>query len=832
MSERDSTSHIARWCLLLGAAFLIVIGLLMAGLGLWLATLGGSWYYLLAGLASVASGVAAVYYRARLAVVMMAGVVAGTWVWSMWEIHAKGWMHSWGFDLAGRTGVLTGLLALMTLGLFLQRRRQGRARDPVLAAAVGIVLLVPLTLMFSGNASDNAERFAEARPENQRLTIQGGTRPPRRDPASLGRAAMPGGPEEWSAYGASNLGQRYSTANQINPSNVGQLEQVWEFNTRDGQPTERVPYAFENTPLKIDDLLYVCTPSAQVFALDAGTGETSWHFDPQVPPEAMEHSFSATCRSVAYHEQPMDQGQTCARRIMVGTLDSRLIALDARTGEPCPDFGQQGVLNVGEGMGNQALGLSANNSGPTVVGDRVILGQHVSDNQRRDAPSGVVRAFDVFTGEFLWAWDARRTDRPQEPLEEGEVWPRGTPNVWSVISADEELGLVFLATGNAANDHWGGDRTPEDERFTSALVAVDAATGETRWHFSTVNHDLWDYDLGAQPTIVDMIIGGTARRVVLQATKTGFLYAFDAATGEPLTPIEEREVPQGAAPGDWVAETQPVSRFYPNFGARPGPEPETISERHIFGLTPIDALACRIHFHHIRYEGIFTPPTAQGQGMLMVPGALGGINWGGISVNPDEQIAIINNSRLANRIQLIPRDEVEDPPAGEGVSAADQSVLPQAQAPYGVIRPAWLSFIGVPCLGPPWGYLSAVDLRTGKMLWNQPLGTGFDTGPLGLPTFIKIRIGTPNMGGSINTAGGLTFIAATQDHFLRAFHTRTGELLWEGRLPAAAQATPMTYMHEGRQYVVIAAGGHAQMATAMGDTLRVFALPDQTEEQQ
>ena len=360
-------------------------------------------------------------------------------------------------------------------------------------------------------------------------------------------------------------------------------------------------------------------------------------------------------------------------------------------------------------------------------------------------------------------------------------------------------------------------------------MAVDAETGETHWHFRTVDHDLWDYDLGAQPTLMDMDIDGTMRRVVLVGTKTGSIYVLDAATGEPLRPVERKPAPQGAMPGDWTAPTQPQSTALPNFATKPGRDPEMMTAAHAFGLTPVDALLCRIQFHRMRYEGIYTPPTDQGLGMLLYPGTIGGLNWGGLSVNPEQQILVTNNSRLANRVQLVPRDQVADQAIGDGGARPDQEVAPQAGSPYGVDRPIWLSPLGVPCNSPPWGYLSATDLRTGELLWSQPIGTGYDSGPLGIPSRLKITIGTASIGGSVNTRSGLTFIGSAQDNYLRAFDTRSGELLWDARLPASPQASPMTYMHEGRQYVAVAAGGHARLETTLGDHLIVFALPQQVQ---
>ncbi|MBU4611730.1 membrane-bound PQQ-dependent dehydrogenase, glucose/quinate/shikimate family [Achromobacter sp. GG226] len=819
--ERHPLSdRIARGALVFGAGIGLVLGLVLTGMGLWLISLGGSWYYTLAGVGTLAASVALMRGREPRGIAILSGVVFITVLWSIWEIDGKGWMPSWGFDLAGRVGLLLGLLIFVTIAATVRARHvpdSSASSARVLWSAV----LAPVMTLAAGiviGAQHQEPRVRTASSPATPLPQPGA-------PAGAGRAAWQRDAGEWTAYGGSNLGQRFSPAAQITRDNVSQLAVAWSFATGDLPANDRVFYAFQNTPVKIDDTLYVCANSNQVFALDAGTGERRWHFDPQVSAEAMEPLFSVACRAVAYYEDITAPAAECPRRILLATQDSRLIALDAETGQACTGFGENGTVDLAEGMANQAVGLSSTTSGPTVVGDRVVVGQQVSDNQRQDAPSGVVRAYDVRTGDFAWAWDARRVESPQTPLAAGEVWPQGTPNVWAVISADESLGLVYLPTGNAANDHFGGHRTPEDDEYTDAVIAVDAETGERRWHFRTVDHDLWDYDLGAQPVVMDMDIDGAMRRVVLVGTKTGSIFVLDAATGEPLRPIERRAAPQGAVEGDWTAPTQPQSVFYPNFAGAPGADPERIDARHAFGLTPVDALMCRVQFHRMRYEGMYTPPTDQGLGMLLFPGTIGGLNWGGLSVNPEQQILVTNHSRLPNRVQLYPRSEVQDQAIGDGGKRPDQEIAPQAGAPFGVDRPMWLSPLGVPCISPPWGYLAATDLRTGDLLWSQPLGTGYDIGPLGIPTRVKLTIGTPNIGGPVSTRSGLTFIAAAQDNFLRAFDTHTGELLWEHRLPYAAQSGPMTYEHEGRQYVAVAAGGHARLETEVGDRLMVFALP-------
>lgn len=818
-----------RWTYLAFASLAGVLGAGMLALGGWLVALGGTVYYVGTGLLLVVAAAAAWQGRHRMGLGLSAGALIITLAWSMAEIAGKGWQPAWGIDLAGRAGLLAALVVGMALACLMWRVPPHAA--PRRVALVGVLATV---------AALGALLWAHwERPQ------------PARDLAGsppTGLTAPEGAGADWRAYGGTHAGRRYSTLRQITPANVAQLQEAWSFQSGDLNPAKgRVFYSSQNTPIKAEDFLYTCTPANRVFALDPGTGEVRWSYDPKVPASTMESLFTAACRAVAYFDDgapagrpeaiasmpavpgaigpvPRGGGQ-CHRCVFVATADGRLIALDAVGGFPCPGFGDNGVVDMTVGMGLREKGFASNTSGATVAGGVLILGQQVSDNQRRDAPSGVVRAYDARTGALRWAWDALRPDA-QAPLAPAEIYPRGTPNVWNVISADETLGLAFLATGNAAADQWGGNRTPEEDRFTDAVVAVDLQTGATRWSYSTITHDLWDYDLGAQPVLVDVTIDGSPRRAVMQASKTGNLFLLDAATGELLRPVEQRPAPQGAAPGDWVAPTQPQSVFFPNIGGAPGREPEQIDARYAFGLSPIDGALCRIRFHQHRYEGMFTPPTVDKAGTLLFPGTVGGMNWGGLGYDPERRLLIANNSRLPNLIVLHPREEVQDKAVGSGGARPDQKVAPHSGTPYGVTRPMWWSPLKVPCISPPWGFLSAIHLDTGELVWTQPLGTGFDVGPLGQRTFLKIAVGTPNLGGPLVTASGLTFIGAAQDDFLRAFETDTGRLLWQARLPAGPQAGPMTYEHQGRQYVAVTATGHARFETTPGDYLKVYALPD------
>lgn len=802
--------NFARWALRALASALLLLSLPLIIGGGYLLYLGGSTYFFLAGIASLLSAVL-IFHDSTWGVWLYVATVIATLIWSLWELAGKGWMPVWQVDLMARMGFLLGIMIIALLLLPALYRRSGR--DPSIgirylgvialagfATAIGLLLLDTHT-----RVTGTTTEWANADDTNEL-------------PQS----------SDWIAYGGNNLAQRFSPATQITPENISQLEKAWEFNTDDRPHSDATPYSFQNTPLKIGNSVYICTQSNQVFALNPTSGELQWHFDPQVEREALEHVFSAACRSLGYHEssEPLEQ---CNRRILMGTMEGRLMALDAEDGNSCNDFGVQGTVDLYEHMDPQAPGYLSNTSGPAVVNDMVVVGHQVTDNQRRDGPSGAVRAYDAISGEWQWTWDAIWTTPDQQPGD-GEVYPRGTPNVWAAISADEELGLVYLPTGNPTNDQYGGDRQPAEDEFTSTLVAVDVQTGEVEWKFTTVIHDLWDYDLGAQPALIDFPMPDGVRPAVVQATKYGQVYVFDRATGEPLSPIEERAVPQGAIEGDWTSPVQPFSTGMPDFASVPGQPLEQFSGAHTWGATPIDHLYCRIQFQRMRYEGIFTPPTLDDGGMLQFPGILGGINWGSASFDNERNLMIVNNNRMPSRVVLYTRDEANEmdyiaPIGEEGASYIDQGAQPMIGAPVAAERGAWLSPLDIPCAAPPWGFISATDLTTGEIVWSKPLGTSFDQGPLGIPSRLKITVGAPTSGGPVATQGGVTFIGAAMDDYIRGFDSTNGAMLWEERLPAGGQANPMTYIHEGRQYVVIAAGGSYQAETTIGDSVVAYSLP-------
>jgi len=626
-----------------------------------------------------------------------------------------------------------------------------------------------------------------------------------------------GAPREasgWEHYGGDAGGQRYSPLAQLTPENVDELAVAWTYHTgelRSSHPDLRSEIAFENTPILVDGRLVLCTPMNRVVALDPATGAALWRFDPQID-LAGRYANQLVCRGVVSWRDPVRDGaRACASRIFSATNDARLFALDARTGLPCEDFGSGGFVDLNPGVGEQRWrGEYQVTSPPVVVRGRVVVGSAVSDNQRVDAPSGVVRAFDARTGERVWAWDLAPPgfDYTQSDHVSDEGFALGTPNVWAPFSVDEERGLVFAPTGNPAPDYYRGGH-PEMDHFGSSIVALHAETGEVAWRFQTVHHDLWDFDVPAQPTLTTLRRAGEDIPAVVQGTKMGMLFVLDRETGRPLFPVEERPVPQDGAPGERLSPTQP-------FPLRPPPlVRHRLTPDDAWGVLYFDRRSCRKRIEALRVGDIYTPPTLDG--MIAYPGNAGGTNWGGVAVDPERQIVVANVIDLPWVIRLIPRADFERVRAEH----PEVETAPQHGTPYGLWREAFLSPIGLPCSKPPWGSLAAVDLSSGEILWQRPLGTVTDLVPL---IAFHWELGTPNLGGPLVTASGLIFIGAAMDDYLRAIDLSTGEELWRGRLPAGGQATPMTYEAEGRQFVVIAAGGHEGSGTRQGDALVAFAL--------
>lgn len=627
---------------------------------------------------------------------------------------------------------------------------------------------------------------------------------------------------DWTAYGRNNAATRFSPLTEINRDNVGSLERVWSYRTRD-LPPQRVDdkWAPETTPLKVGESLYMCSATNILISLDAATGRERWRYDPGVSTDHI--PYSASCRGVAYHEDPeLDPQAPCRSRVIEGTLDARLIAVDADTGQLCQDFGTNGEVNLLEGMGVTVPGYVAVTSPPTIVRGVAVVGHQVLDGQKEDAPSGVIRGYDATTGELAWAWDMGRPDEKGLPPE-GEVYTRGTPNAWTTFSGDEDLGLVYIPMGNSAVDYFSGNRSEAEQQYSTALVALDVTTGDVSWSFQTVYNDVWDYDLGSQGTLLDFPVDGEPVPAVILPTKMGDIYVLDRETGEPLTEVEERQVPQTALPDEQLSDVQPFSVGMPSLAKA------DLTGKDTWGITPLDQLWCRIQFHRAHYEGIYTPPSKDRR-WIQYPGYNGGNDWGGASVDTDRNVLVANYTDVPMFNRLLTREEADEQgliPLGEpGGSTSSGGAVPQEGSPYGVSIEPWRLFTGVLCNDPPFGGIMAIDLDTREVLWDVPLGTARNNGPFGIPSLLPFDIGTPNNGGSAITAGGLIFIAAATDDLIRAIDIETGEVLWQDHLPAGGQATPIVYEANGRQYVVIMAGGHHFMETTIGDYVLAYALPE------
>ena len=622
----------------------------------------------------------------------------------------------------------------------------------------------------------------------------------------MGGAPVGPSADDWPVYGHDTSSSRYSPLTDITRENVSRLKVAWTYHTGDisDGKGQRRRSGFETTPIVVDGTLYLTTGFNRVIALDPASGAERWSYDPRTVLNAA-YGDGLINRGVATWLDPT-RGTTspCRRRIFEATLDARIIALDAATGQPCTDFGSGGEVTLNGGVARYTRGAYHMTSPPAVIDDLVVVGSSIDDNGRADMPGGVVRAFDVRTGALRWRWDPIPPNDTGAP---GGVWRTGAANAWSILAVDPQRHLVFIPTGSASPDYFGGLRLGDD-KWANSVVALRSTTGDLVWGFQLVHHDLWDYDSAPGPLLATLTQRGRPVPVVIQGNKTGFLYVLHRDTGAPVFKVEERPVPKSDVPGEVSSPTQPIPLALPPLSLQRA----TVDT--VWGLTPQDKAACLAKFAGLRSEGVFTPPSLRGS--VVMPGNVGGMNWSGYAFDPVRHLLIVNTNNMAAKVKLIPRDAFDDPK----VRTEKGEYSPQHGTPFGMFRTFLMSDRGLPCLPPPWGQLTALDLNTGKIRWQVPLGT-FD------PAHTNVPQGALSLGGPIVTAGGLAFIAGTWDPALRAFDLETGKELWKAPLPASGHATPMTYkLADGKQYIVIAAGGHAKIdEESQSDALVAFALP-------
>ncbi|WBM72870.1 glucose/quinate/shikimate family membrane-bound PQQ-dependent dehydrogenase [Buttiauxella sp. WJP83] len=776
----------------LTALFAVLTGLYLLIGGIWLVAIGGSWYYPIAGVVMLVTA-GLLWQRKALALWLYAALLLCTAVWSVWEVGFDFWALTPRLDVLFFFGVWL-LLPFVYRHLI----------QPATGAAPALGAVLVITVIGLAWAVFNDPQEINGTLKSDELTTTASSTIPDAD---------------WPAYGRNQEGQRYSPLKQINDKNVGKLEEAWTFQTGDvKRPTDPGEITNEVTPIKIRDTLYLCTAHQQLFALDAATGKQKWKFDPRLDTNpSFQH---VTCRGVSYHEATADNASPdvvsdCPRRIILPVNDGRLFAINADNGQLCESFANKGILNLQTNMPVTTPGMYEPTSPPIITDKVIVIAGAVTDNFSTREPSGVIRGFDVNSGKLLWAFDPGAKDPNTIPGDEHH-FTLNSPNSWAPAAYDAKLDLVYLPMGVTTPDIWGGNRTPEQERYASSIVALNATTGKLAWSYQTVHHDLWDMDMPSQPTLADISDkNGNLIPVIYAPAKTGNIFVLDRRDGKLVVPAPEKPVPQGAAKGDYVTPTQPFS----DLSFRPKKD---LSGADMWGATLYDQMVCRIIFHNLRYEGIFTPPSEQGT--LVFPGNLGMFEWGGISVDPNRQVAIANPMALPFVSKLMPRgpgNPMEPPKDAKG-SGSESGIQPQYGVPYGVTLNPFLSPFGLPCKQPAWGYISAVDLKTNEVVWKKRIGTVHDSSPLPLP----FKMGMPMLGGPISTAGNVLFIGATADNYLRAYNMSNGDKLWEARLPAGGQATPMTYEVNGKQYVVISAGGHGSFGTKMGDYIVAYALPD------
>ena len=776
---------------------LAILALALLYMGGKLLMLGGSAFYALMAVGLLITAIL-LFRNQRSALALYAVLMWITLAWIIWEVGFDKWQWIPRGDLFGVIGLW------LAMPWVVKPLYQGERRFHTFLGGTVIVMIVVVIGLCFYDPLPQAGTISNAREQ----------------------ASEQGAANDWTAYGGTTDGQRFSSLNQITKENVQNLEVAWTYHTGDlRQDADASEYTFEATPVKANGMLYFCTPHNEVHALDPETGAVKWKYTPNKDRSYLQQH--QTCRGVSYYEQSPVAAQDsaaspaiCRKRIFNATTDAQLIALDADTGKPCADFGTNGVVDLHANMGEVRPHALMQTAAPLVAGKLVIVGGSVMDNGFNSGnPSGVIRAYDAETGRLVWNFDPANPDNTS-PVAAGQNYPQDTPVAWGTLSADLKNGLVYVPFGNASPDEVGIERDANSntEKFRDALVALDLQTGKFKWRYQSSNHDLWDRDNPSQPSLLDIDYQGQKQPVVILPTKTGNLFVLNRLTGQPVYPVNQVKVStEGGVPGEKFAATQPVSSL--NF------IPDPLTEKSMWGITPFDQMSCRMDFRSLRYDGNpWTPATEAGS--LIFPGNIGVFNWGSVAVDPQRQMLIAAPVRLAYKYNLIkrtPQTETQRLFTKDGQPYWNENF----QGDYAIHIQQLASGLGIPCIAPPWGRMVGVDLKTGKTEWLRRVGvtknlkTSFLPGrfPIGFP------MGMVAHGGPLLTAGDLVFHGATADNFFRAYDSTTGELLWQTELSAGAQATPSTFMgKDGKQYVVIAAGGHGSLGTQAGDSVVAFRL--------
>lgn len=804
MSQTQRSTSVSRWPIWVVALGVLVFGLLFLAGGGYLATLGGSWYFLIAGIGLTVSAVLLFKLR-TLGAWLFAAVMVGSVIWALADVGLTFW------PLISRLFAL-GVVSLLVALIYPSLRKAnglsgsgGYALSGVLAIALvagGYGMFIPHNPV---SANGNGPALTKVDPTNAQ--------------------------KNWQHYGNDEGGSRFAALDQINRSNVSELVEAWSYHTGDVAMSDGNGAEDQMTPLQVGDKVFICTPHNNLIALDADTGKQLWKNEINAKSAVWQR-----CRGLAYFDsnaevvQPTDgstavtpvtvpAGANCQRRVLTNTIDARLIAVDADTGEFCQGFGNSGQVDLKAGLGDVPDSYYQLSSPPLIAGTTVVVGGRVADNVQADMPGGVIRGFDVVTGAMRWAFDPGNPDEKQAPAD-GQTYVRSTPNNWAPMSYDSAMNTIFLPMGSSSTDIYGAERTALNHKYGASILALNASTGEEKWVYQTVHNDLWDFDLPMQPSLIDFAKpDGSKVPALVIGTKAGQIYVLDRHTGKPLTKVEEVAVKAANIPNEPYSLTQPKSVGMPQIGA------QTLTESDMWGATPFDQMLCRINFKKMRYEGLYTAPGTDLS--LSFPGSLGGMNWGSLSTDPVHGFIFVNDMRLGLWVQMVAQDKDAKASSGGEALNTGMGAVPLKGTPYAVNKNRFLSLAGIPCQAPPFGTLTAIDMKTQKIAWQVPVGTVEDTGPLGVKMHLPMPIGMPTLGGTLSTQGGLIFIAGTQDYYLRAFNSANGDEAWKARLPVGSQGGPMTYVSPktGKQYVVITASG-ARQSPDRGDYVIAYALPD------